>query len=130
MRGLFCLFGVVFTALWSGCSGGCGRQLCCGCGCVDRLAGVGSVMCWCVPAPMVGRAVLVCGPTHCGVCCVGLWPPVMAGRAILVRGPPHGGACCVGVRRLRSWCVVWWCLAWVVVVCWVAVAVVLFASPG
>ena len=63
-----------------------------------------SVLCWCAP-PMVGRAALVCGP-------------------------PHGGVCCGGVRRPRWWCVVWWCLAPVVVVCWVAVAVVLFAWPG
>ena len=56
----------------------------------------------------------------------------MVGRAVLVRGPSHGGAFCVGAHRPRCWCVVWWCLAWVVVVCWVAVAVVvvLFASPG
>ena len=106
MRGLFCLFGVVFAALRSACSRRCGRRLCCGCGFVDHLAGVGSV--------------LVRGPPHGGACCVGAcpppgWgvlcccvPPPMVGRAVLVPGPPHGGACCVGAPRPRWWCVVWW----------------------
>ena len=140
MRGLFCLFGVVLTALRLACSGGYGWPLGCGCGCVDRLAGVGFV--------------LVRGPPRGGACCVGACPPpwwhvlcwcvapplggvlrwfvapLMVGRTVLVRGPPHGGACSVGARLPRCWCVVWWCLAWVVVVCSVAVAVVLFASPG
>ena len=109
MRGLFCSFGVVFAALQSACLGGCGRRLGCGCGCVDRLVGPGSVLvrglphgwacyvgacpppppwwgvlCWCVAPPMVGRAALVCGPPLGGACCVGACPP-------------HGGACCVGV---------------------------------
>ena len=128
MRGLFCLFDVVFAALRTVCPGGCGRQFGCGCGCVDRLAGVGSV--------------LVRGHPHGGACCVYMclptwwgvlrWSvsPLMVGRAVLVCGPPHDGACCVGARGPRSWCVVWWCLAWAVVVCRVAVAVVLFVWPG
>ena len=41
----------------------------------------------------------------------------MVGRAVLVRCPPHGGACYVGARLPRWLCVVWWCWAWVVVVC-------------
>ena len=45
--------------------------------------------------------------------------PLMVGRAVLVCGPPLGGACCVGAYPPRWWCVVWLCLAWVVVVCWV-----------
>ena len=127
MRGLFGLFGVVFAALRSVCTGGCGWQLGCGCGCVACLVGVGCV--------------LVRGPLHGGACWVGVWSPpwwgvlrwfvapLMVGRAVLVLGPDHGGACCVGVRRPRWWCVVWWCLAWAVVVFWVALAVVLFAWP-
>ena len=127
MRGLFCFFGVAFAALRSACSAGCDWRLGCVCGCVDCLAGVGSV--------------LVRGLPHGGACCVGTglpprwgvlcwcvappwWGvlrscvvPLMVGRAVLVRGPPHGGACCVGACPLCWWCVVWWCLAWVVVVC-------------
>ena len=79
MRRLFCLFGVVFAALRSACSGGCDRRLGCGCGCVDRLAGVGSV--------------LVGGRPHGGACCVGAWPPSWWGvpcwcpsAAVVVRG--------------------------------------------
>ena len=128
MRGLFCLFVVVFAALPSACLGGCGQRLGCGCGSVIRLAGLGSVLarslphggaCFvgAYPPPMLGRAVLVCGPP-------------MVRRAVLVRGPPQGGACCADAYLPRWWCVVWWCLAWVVVVCWVAVVVVLFALPG
>ena len=59
--GLFCSFGVVFAALRSACSGGCGRQPGCGCGCVVCLAGV--------------CAVLVRGPPHGWVCCVCVCPP-------------------------------------------------------
>ena len=120
LRGLFCLFGVVFAAIQSACSDGWGRRLGCGCGSVDRLAGVGAVLvrspphgwAYCVgacPPPMVGRAVLVCGPPHGGACCVGLWSPSWWGVlcwcapaswwGVLCRRvpPPRGGACCVGV---------------------------------
>ena len=38
----------------------------------------------------------------------------MVGRAVLVRGSPLGGACCVAACPPR-----WWCLAWVVIPCWV-----------
>ena len=77
------------------------------------------MLCLFVAPLMVGCAVLVCGPPHDGACCVD-------------RGPPHGGAYCVGAWP-PSWCgvlcwclpvavvvrgLVWWCLAWVVVVCW------------
>ena len=75
MRGLFCLFGVVFAAIQSACSDGCGRRLGCGCGCVDHLAGPG--------------AVLVRGPPHGWAYCVGVCPPPMVGRAVLVCGPPN-----------------------------------------
>ena len=126
MRGLFCLFGVVFAALQSACSGGCGRRLGCGCGCVDRLAGLGSVLvrgpphgwahyvcacpppwsgvlCWCVPPPpMVGSAALVCGPPLGGACCL---------RAC----PPHGGACCASVCLPPWWGVLRWFVAPLVV---------------
>ena len=82
MRVLFCLFGVVFAALQSACSGRCGRRLGCGCGCVDRHAGVGSV--------------LVRGPPHGWACCVGACPP------------PHGRARCVGVCPPPWWGVLRW----------------------
>ena len=122
MRGLFCLFGVVFAAILSACSHGCGRRLDCGCGCVDHLAGPGAVLvrgpphgwaycvvacpppwwgvlCWCVAPPMVGRAALVCGPPLGWAYCVGACPP-------------HGGACCVGVCPPPSWWgVLRWCVA-------------------
>ena len=90
MRGLFCLFGVVFAALRSTCSGGCGRRFGCGCGCVDRLAGVDSV--------------LVRAPPHGAACCAGAWPPSWWGVL----------CCCLSAGWL---CDVWWCLAWVVVTC-------------
>ena len=83
MRCLCCLFGVVFAALRSACSGCCGRRLGCGCGCVDRLAGVSSG--------------LVRSPPHGEACCVGACPPPRVGRAVLLCGPPHGGACFVGL---------------------------------
>ena len=136
MRGLFCLFGVVFAALRLACSGGFGWRLGCGCGRVDRLAGVGSVLlrgpphggaccvgacppprwgvlCWCVAPPMVGRAALVCGPPLGGACCVGVWPPSW-----------WGVLCSCPSAAVGAWC------GGVVVVCWVAFAVVLFAWPG
>ena len=127
MRGLFCLLGVVFAALRSACLGGCGWLLGCGCDCVDRLAGVGSV--------------LVRGPPHGGACCVGACPPPSLGvlcwcvpppdRGVccVACGAPHGGACCVGAWPHSWWGVLCWCpsaavvvcgvvcLAWVVVVC-------------
>ena len=73
------------------------------------------VLCRCVAPPKVGRVVLACGPPHGCPCCFAA--PLMEGRAVPVRGPPHGGACCVGACPPRWLCVVWWCLAWVVVVC-------------
>ena len=124
MRGLFCLFRVVFPALRSACSGGCGRRLGCGFGCVDRLARVGSVLVrgpphrWacCVGAcpppwggvlpwfvvPRLGGACCVgpC-PPHGGACCVGSCPTLVVGRAVLVRGPPRGWACRVGASPPR-----------------------------
>ena len=59
------------------------------------------VLCWCVPPPSWG---------------VLRWfgPPSLVGPTVMVRGPHHGGACCVGACPTQ-----WWCLAWVVVVCWV-----------
>ena len=60
----------------------------------------GLVLCCCVPPPLMGRAALVCGPLHGGACCVGAWAPL-------------AGACCVVARLPR-----WWCLVWVVIVCW------------
>ena len=81
------------------------------------------------PSPTVGRAVSVCGLSHGGACCAGVWPAsrsavlrccvarLMVGRAMLVRGSPHGGACFVATCSPRWLCAVWWCLAWVVVVC-------------
>ena len=73
------------------------------------------MLCWCVPPPLLGCAVLVCPPPP------PLWgvlrwfmAPLLVGRAVLVHGPPLGGACCVAACPPR-----WWCLAWVVVMCWV-----------
>ena len=92
------------------------------------FASPGLVLCWCVPSPLLGRAVFVRGPPHGGMCCVGVcpppwcgvlrWfvPPLMVGRAVVVHGPPLGGACCVGGCPPR--CVVSSSLALVVVVCW------------
>ena len=131
MRGLFSSLGVVFATLRSACLGGCGQRLGCGCGCVDRLAGVRSVLlccpphgwaycvgacpppwwsvlCLCVAPPMVGRAALVCSPPLGGGCCVGACPP-------------HGGACCVGVpppSRRGACCVGLWPPPWSGVLCW------------
>ena len=85
MRGFFRLSGVVFAALRSACSGGCGRLWGCRCGCLDRLSGVGSV--------------LLRGPPHGWAYCVGACPP-------------HGGACCVGVCPSPPW---WGVLHWLVV---------------
>ena len=34
---------------------------------------LGSVLCWCVPPPLLGRAVLVRGPPLGGSCCVGVF---------------------------------------------------------
>ena len=96
MRGLFCLFGVVFATILSACSDGCGRRLDSGCGCVDHLAGPG--------------AVLVRGPPHGWAYCVGAPPPPMVGRAVLVCAPPHGGACCVGLWSPSWWGVLCWCV--------------------
>ena len=101
------------------------------------------VLCWCVPPPLLGRAVFVRGPPLGGACCVGA-------------PPPHGGACCVGWWPPSWWGVLCWCVApllvgravlvparrdggaWFGGVClglspsvgWVAVAVVSFAWPG
>ena len=36
---------------------------------------------------MVGRAVLVPGPTHGGAFCAGAWPTALGGLALVVRGP-------------------------------------------
>ena len=105
MRGLLCLFGVVFASILSACSDGCGRRLNCGCGCVDHLAGPG--------------AVLVSGPPHGWAYCVGACPPPMVGRAVLVCGPTHGGACCVGLWSPSWWGVLCWCVppSWWGVLC-------------
>ena len=118
MRGLFCLCGVVFAAIRSACSGGCGRALGCGCGCVDRLAGVGSVL---VRGPPHGWAYCVgaCPPPPLwGVLCWCVAPPIM-GRAVLVCGPPLGGACCVGLWSPSWWGVLCWCVppSWWGVLC-------------
>ena len=88
------------------------------------------VLRWWVPAPLVGRAVLVYAPHQLWGVLRSFVPPLMMGRAVLVRGLSHGGACCVVARRPRRWCVVWWCFTCIVMVCWFAVAVVLFAWPG
>ena len=83
MRGVFCLFNVVFAALWLACLDSRGRRLGFSCGSVDRLAGVGSVQVRC--------------PPHGGVCCVCARPPPMVGCAVLVCGHPRGGACSIGL---------------------------------
>ena len=102
MRGFFCLFGVVFAALRSACSGGCGRRLGCGCGCVDRLARVGSV--------------LVRGPPHGWACCVGACPPLRGAVLYQCVSNPRGGACCVGAWPPSRWGVPCRCLPAAVVV--------------
>ena len=96
MRGLFCLSGVVFAALESACSGGCGRRLGCGCGCVDRLARMGSV--------------LVRGPPHGWACCVGACPPPWGGVLCRCVSDPRGGACCVGACPPPWWGVLCRCV--------------------
>ena len=78
MPGWFCWFAVVSAAVRPALSGGgclwClpGRGCCCAGARIPSWLGV---LCWCVLPPMVGRAVLVCGPPHGGACCVGLWSP-------------------------------------------------------
>ena len=78
----------------------------------------GLVLCWCVPPPLVGRAVLVCGPPLGGACCVGTCPPSCSG--VLCWCPPAAmvvfGLCCrrpLGGLWLRLCC--WldrgWCCA-------------------
>ena len=106
MRGLFCLFGVVFAAILSACSNGCGRRLDCGCGCVDHLAG-----------PVV---VLVRGPPHGWAYCVGACPLPWWGVLCWCVAPPHGGACCVGLLSPSWWGVLCWCVppSWWGVLCW------------
>ena len=144
MRGLFCLFGVVFAAIQSACSEGCGRRLGCGCGCVDHRAGPGAVLvrgpphgwaycvgacpppwwgvlCWCVPPPMVGLAALVCGPPLGGACCVGACPPHGGACCVGVCPPPRGGACCVGLWPPSWWGVQRLCVASLSVGCSVSV---------
>ena len=97
MRGLFCLFRVVFAALRLVCSGGCGRRLGCGCGCVDRLARVGSV--------------LVRAPPHGWACCVCACPPPWGGVLCRCVPDPRGGACCVGAWPPSRWGVPCRCLS-------------------
>ena len=109
MLGMFSLFSVVFASLPLACLGGCGRRLACSCGCLDCLAGVGSVR--------------VRGPAHGGACCVGAWPPrwwgvlclfvarTMVGPAALFCGPPQDGACCVAAWPPSWWGVLCWCLS-------------------
>ena len=131
MRGLFCLFGVVFAALrWRvrvGVVGGWVAVV------VVLIAWPGWVLCWSAAPLMVGRTVLVRAPPRGGACCFSFVPPPMVGRAALVCGPPLagrdvlvcapplGGACCVGVyppppwRGVLRWFLVhsWWSL-----LCW------------
>ena len=134
IRGLFHLFGVFFPALPPACSGGRGRRLGYSCGCVDRLAWVGSVLVrgpphfwaycvgscpppwwgvlrWFVAPPMVGRAALVCGPPLSGACCVGACPPSWWGVLCWCVPPPRDGACCVGFWSPSWWGVLCWCVA-------------------
>ena len=155
VRGLFCLSCVVFAAFRSACSGRCGRRVGCGCGCVDRLAGVGSVLvrgpphgwaccfgacppqwwgvlCWCVAPPMVGRAALICGLPLGGACCVGACPPD-CGRAVWVCAPlPRGRACCVGLWPPSWWGAVCWCVtpSRCGVPCWCLPAAVVVCGLG
>ena len=99
------------------------------CGCVPPPPPFPGSLCLCVPPPMVGCAVLVCAPPPWWGVLRWFVGPLMVGRAVLVQGPPLGGACFVDACPLRWWYVVRWCFASVVVVCWVAVPVVLFAWP-
>ena len=46
----------------------------------------GLVLCWYVPPPLLGRAVLVRAPHLGGACCVGVWPPSCWG--VLCWWPP------------------------------------------
>ena len=95
MRSLFCWFGVVFAALQSVYSGGCGRgRVAVG---VVFLALPGLVLCCFVARLLVGFASLVCAPRHGRACCVGARPPPTLGRAVSVCGPSHGWACCACV---------------------------------
>ena len=122
LRRLFCWFGVVFAALRSACSGGCGRRSASGWGCVVWLAGVGAVLVrgpplggvFCVgawPPPMVGRAVLMTAPRPLwAVLCWCLAPPKV-GRAVLACSPPHGRPCCFVVWPPSWWGVLCWCVA-------------------
>ena len=45
----------------------------------------------------------------------------MVGRAALLCGPPHGGVCCAGALPPSWWGVLCWCLSAAVVVCGVVV---------
>ena len=120
MLGLFCWFAVVPAAVWPALLGvGClwclpGWGWCCAGVCPPPPPCWG-VLCLCVASPMVG---VLCW-------CV---PPPMVGRAALVCCRPLGGVCCVGACPSR-----WWCLAGVVVVCWVGCrcgSVACLASAG
>ena len=117
MLSLFCWLAAVSAAVWPALSGvGClwclpgGRWCCVGACPLPPLVGAccvcawpppwSGVLCWCVPPPWSGvlRSFVA---------------PLMVGHAVLVPGSPLGGACCVGACPPR-----WWCLACVVVVCW------------
>ena len=112
MPGGFCWFADVSDALQPALSGvGClwclpGQGWCCAGAQPPSWLGV---LCWCVPPPLVGRAVLVCGPPRGGACCVGLWspswwgvlcwcvPPSWLDVLCWCVPPPRSGACCVGL---------------------------------
>ena len=62
---------------------------------------------WCVAPLMVGFGVVVCGPPHCGACCVGVWLPSWWGvvRSCVVLS--HGGLKTVYFHTFQSLHFLW-----------------------
>ena len=92
---------------------------------------------WCVAHLVVGRGVVVYGPSRDGACCGGVWPPswwgvlrwcvppLMGERGVVVCGPPHGGAWC-GVVWLPAW---WGVLRWCLVALMMGCGLVVCGTP-
>ena len=81
-----------------------------GCWLSVLFAWPGSVLCWFVPPPLLGRAALVCGPPHGGACCVGACPPSCWG--VLCWCPPAAVVVFgLGCRRLLDG-------LWLPLCCW------------
>ena len=147
MPGWFCWCAVVSATVRPALSGvGClwclpRRGQCCA---GPRPPSWLGVLCWCVPPPLVGRAVSLCAPPHGGACCVGLWspscrgvlcwcvPPSLLGVLCRCVPPPRGGACCVGLWSPSWWGLLCSCVppSWWGMLCWRLPAPVVVCGLG